>query len=249
MSRLEYGEDTVELLKRLGNIKDDTLDVSHLKINSLPELPTTIKKLHCSYTQLEYLPALPECLEVLDCMSVPLKELPRLPSNLKKMYCYYTNIQILPHLPPNLEALYCCFNESLHTIRNFSDSLKIIWCYHNPKLETIPELPSKLEELSCHTTPISSLPGLTYLSNKLKKLVCSNTNIKRLPVYFPDSIEILSCPKSCLEAMFGLPKNLKQVWCNGYLVIYKSKEIEIIKNMSMFDEETDDYKIALIRRL
>ena len=64
---MAHGPDTVKLLSRISAIDDGTLDVSWLKITSLPELPETLTRLYCYNTQLSVLPKLPETLTYLDC--------------------------------------------------------------------------------------------------------------------------------------------------------------------------------------
>ena len=87
---MTYGQDTEELLRRIANIQKNTLNVSTLRLTSLPELPFGLQTLWCSNTQLTSLPELPSGIQELWCYNTQLTSLPELPSGLQKLWCYNT---------------------------------------------------------------------------------------------------------------------------------------------------------------
>ena len=104
---MAHGPDTVELLLRISAIRDGNLDVSWLKITSLPELPETLTHLRCNNTQLSVLPKLPETLTHLVCWNTQLSVLPKLPETLIRLDCSDTQLSVLPKLPETLTYLNC----------------------------------------------------------------------------------------------------------------------------------------------
>ncbi len=94
---MAYGRDTETLLNRLEDSSllyrrlfrsigcggPTRLYLSGLHIHSLPELPSTLEELNCSYTQITSLPALPKTLKLLKCFETPLTSLPELPEGLE----------------------------------------------------------------------------------------------------------------------------------------------------------------------
>ena len=119
---MAHGPDTVKLLSRISAIDDGTLDVSWLKITSLPELPETLTRLYCYNTQLSVLPELPETLTYLDCRSTQLSVLPKLPEALTYLSCGNTQLSVLPKLPETLTYLDCS-NTHLKLLRNDGESI------------------------------------------------------------------------------------------------------------------------------
>ena len=69
------------------------------KVTSLPELPGSLRELHCSDNQLTSLPELPSSLTSLDCGNNQLTSLPELPSCLSRLGCGKKQVTRLPEMP------------------------------------------------------------------------------------------------------------------------------------------------------
>ena len=88
-----YGPYTEKALQRIqeweqkGDVKGK-LNLSNLRLTSLPPLPASLKVLYCSNTPLSTLPELPASLQELVCFKTPLTTLPELPASLKDLCCY-----------------------------------------------------------------------------------------------------------------------------------------------------------------
>ena len=137
------------------------LDLIHLGLTHLPDLPDTLKILYCNYNKLTSLPDnLPRNLEILYCSYNELTILPNnLPRNLEILYCSYNNkLTSLPDLPDTLQILYCSYNQ-LTSLPDLSRNLEILYCDHN-QLINLPELPNTLKELNCNWNELTSLPEL-----------------------------------------------------------------------------------------
>lgn len=153
---MSYGQDTDELLRRIDNIVDGSLNIVGLHVTSLPLLPEGLKSLWCSNSDLRSLPKiLPSSLLILDCSFTYISELPVLPSGLKQLCCEYCP---LVKLQPLFEGL---------LLLDVSYTL----------LSTLPALPASLQSLYCSYTDISLLPALPV---GLRILDCSNTKILSL---------------------------------------------------------------------
>ena len=127
---MEYGPDTEPLLTMINNLGiGNTLDLRTLNITSLPQLPTNLTKLECSYTPITELPPLPITLKLLKCANTQITELP---ATLKLLDCSHTQITELPELPTTLERLLC------------SDT----------QITELPPLPLSLKELQCRGCPL-----------------------------------------------------------------------------------------------
>ena len=168
---MAHGPDTEELLRRISVVvttKGTYLDVSRLRITSLPTLPHTLETLVCEHM-------------------TRLTSLPDLPPNLTKLICGYSSIQSLPKLPNYLKTL-MCNNTGITEFPSLPRGLQVFVCSHLSILK-LPPLPPYLIKLICNDTLINSLPPLPHT---LECLNCISTNIVTLPP-LPDSLSILKC--------------------------------------------------------
>ena len=182
---MAHGPDTEELLRRIAtynslpmrllrylNLRKNILDVSVLRITSLPTLPPGLQNLECKYTHLTSLPDLPVGLQRLYCYGTQITCLPALPVGLQKLLCFNTPITSLPKLPHTLQELIC----------------------YNTQITSLPELPAGLRYLSCWDTPLRSLPDLPA---GLQVLCCSCTRLTTLPE-LPATLHVLNCSSTPL---------------------------------------------------
>jgi len=142
----------MDLTQRIDDSrKTGILDVSHMNLTSLPELPDNLTQLDCSNNRLTSLPRLPPNLRELDVFMNQLTSLPPLPTHLVALACNSNRLTQLPPLPPTLEALYCLNNE-LTSLPNLPESLDVLWCSDN-RLTELPTLPTKIDSLVVHNNP------------------------------------------------------------------------------------------------
>ncbi len=201
-----------------GNV-DDILDLSFLRLTSLPDLPSSLKILYCYNNQLTSLPDLPSSLKILICDNNKITNLPNLPSSLQKLSCSNNYLTSLPDLP-SLQKL-SCSNNKLTDLPNLPSSLKILHCNEN-YLTSLPDLPTNLQELNCNANELTSLPDL------------------------PSSLKILSCSSNQLTSLPDLPLNLQVLYCKNNPFLKDSfrpnnPPVKIPYNIMNTDLEPDEY--------
>ncbi len=98
---MAYGQDTERLLRCIAT-SGHILDISRLRIHSLPQLPERILGLFCDYTELAELPELPPRLQMLSIIDTNVKRLPTLPETLCGFYIHGTQITELPEIPASV---------------------------------------------------------------------------------------------------------------------------------------------------
>lgn len=138
------------------------LDCSNNKLSELPPfLPESLIELHCEFNWLRELPELPSRLKVLDCsyQTWLLQEFPVFPSSLKELYCNNNALDKLPCLPMNLTVLDCSNNDLTH-IPYLPHTLVTLDCTKNCISELPSKLPPHLEILKCENNKIYKLPCL-----------------------------------------------------------------------------------------
>ncbi len=131
--------------KCLPNSLPPNLEILHLEgvdIQSLPELPNSLRFLICKFTMLTSLPQLPAALDSLICNFTMLETLPILPSNLQTLDCSYSPIKSFPLLPPNLKGL-CISYCKITNIPTLPKMLKFLECV-GLLLQEFPTLPSSI---------------------------------------------------------------------------------------------------------
>jgi hypothetical protein len=147
-------------LSRFVNLK--YLDCDNNQLTYLPNLPSSLVGLYCSYNQLINLQKLPNNLEVLDCNSNKLTYLPSLPNSLNSLFCYNNKLTYLPELPNCLKVLDCNSNK-LTYLPSLHNSLNSLFCYNN-QLTNLPNLPNSLTKCSIHFTNISEIINIDYIT-------------------------------------------------------------------------------------
>jgi len=202
-----HDKDTIEY-RFYECIKDGgkTLDLSHLSLLNLPEIPQAIinqvKYLFLSENKLTQLNDLSfmENLVVIDLCNNNLSSVPTLPVTIEELLVMNNKINGINSLGqyPFLKRINCSNN----LIREIPiiDSVEILICENN-KIEFIPKLP------------------------KLIKLMATNNRIKNLLDY--DNLRILEIENNGLENINGC-KNLRELYCN-------CNNISTLKNLNKIE--------------
>ena len=118
-------------------IPGERLNLSHLRLSSLPDLPAGLERLDCWNNQLTSLGDLPRGLKWLDC---------------GWNFLGWNHLTPLPNLPGSLEVLDCSHN-LLTSLENLPRGLKRLSCHQN-RLISLPDLPGSLEVLNCRNNPL-----------------------------------------------------------------------------------------------
>lgn len=148
---MAHGPDTEALMRRV-NRATTNLDVTYMDITSLPQLPRTLKTIHCYGTNITSLPPLPAGLKKLFCSYTQITSLPQLPAGLEVLECSDTPLTSLPELPAGLQKLDCSKNR-LTSLPELPAGLKELKCY-DTQIRILPELPEGLEVLYVWDTPL-----------------------------------------------------------------------------------------------
>ncbi|EKG2000721.1 T3SS effector E3 ubiquitin-protein ligase IpaH4.5, partial [Shigella flexneri] len=173
----------VRLLKICLDTREPVLNLSLLKLRSLPPLPLHIRELNISNNELISLPENSPLLTELHVNGNNLNILPTLPSQLIKLNISFNrNLSCLPSLPPYLQSLSARFNS----------------------LETLPELPSTLTILRIEGNRLTVLPELPH---RLQELFVSGNRLQELPE-FPQSLKYLKVGENQLRRLSRLPQEL-----------------------------------------
>jgi len=215
-----------------NGITEDELDLSGLRLSSLPKLPNNLLLLNCSSNNLKRLQNLPLSLQKLNCYSNyltiienlselshlselvcrrnQLTRLPTLPNRLKILKCANNRLNKLPKLPNTLEHLDFGSNLLIRDLPNLSHliNLKILYCYSN-KLTNLRDLPINLQELDCGNNKLTSLH---LLPNTLKILECSGNDLTSLSE-LPTTLQKLDCGNNKLTSLQILPGSLISLNC------------------------------------
>lgn len=165
--------------------QDWTINVSDLKLSTLPPLPADLKGLVSRRNRLNRLPEnLPQDLQRLDVIGNQLSSLPKnLPQGLRSLNANANELSTLPeNLPIGLQILDVNANE----------------------LSTLPEnLPQDLQHLGVSVNHLSVLPKV--LPARLQFLYASSNRLSTLPANLPTGLEILDI--SCNQ-LSKPPENL-----------------------------------------
>ena len=124
-------------IKRIQASQNGYVDLCHLGLTSLPELPDYITCLWCNGNRLTSLPSLPPRLFQLRCDHNELTELPPLPSKLQTLRCDQNCLTSLPDLPESLRSLWCD-NNNLTSLPLLPTQLVNLWCEGNRLLPRLP---------------------------------------------------------------------------------------------------------------
>lgn len=211
-------------LNIFANIQELRFD--NIELSSLPNLPDSIRILHCAEIKLRYLPKyLPYNLQQLICYENNLTSLPALPPSLQVLNCSSNQLTSLPSLPITLQKLHCSSNQ-LESIPNLPYNLKEFFCYNN-QLSALPLLPAGLATLGCAENQLTVLPPLP---DNLRTLHCYNNQLIFLPP-LPDNLRTLYCYGNQLYCLPDLPENLILFFCfnNDINLIIEDYDVDVMR--------------------
>lgn len=250
VNSLPYDMDSLEYrFNECTESNNKLLDLSHLGLTDLPNIPPQIKYLFinnnlfnknlnlshlknlkildCSNNSLTSLPTLPEFLEEILCRNNSIDNIDVITKyNIKRLDCSYNKINKIPIID-SLEILYCSHNNIVHI--PCMNNLKKLDCRSN--MISIIESMKNLELLECDKNKLSSIKDFPTL----KYLFCNNniiTNLENL-----DSVEIIHCVKNNINKLKFFYK-LKELMCDAQLEVisirYQLSHIEEKKNIKVF---------------
>lgn len=171
-------------IKYLSNL--ELLECTSSDLDSLPELPTTLKYLNCIGNNLLVFPQLPQGILSFEAAFNRFTAMPMLPSSLIILDVSGGLITGTLNLPPNLESA-ICYNNGFTSIGTLPSSLINLNVGRN-QISSIPALPSTLKILECSTNPLTS--PLPALPASLESLGASQCNLTVTPVLGPNLITI-----------------------------------------------------------
>ena len=155
---------------------DEILNLSALKLHTLPPLPDSVQILYCGNPNMVYIKSLPLHLKQLWAGNSQLRRLPPLPHSLTHLDISHTHIRTLPNLPTSLKLLYAS-SSSLECLPQLYTGIEILHLNSTP-LKCIARIPESVKELNINSAQIGSLPRLPP---RLRVLNMANTGIKVLP--------------------------------------------------------------------
>jgi hypothetical protein len=169
------------------------LNLSRLKLTTLPPLPSNLRRLKCYRNALTSLEGLPK--------------------GLKQIWCNSNNLETLKGLPDGLLFISCADNENLNSIVDIPDSVRAIRLGDCREVSTITSLPSNLEYLDIWC--MGGLSKIEAFPSKLKVLDISETHslwtFKTLPV-FPESLKVVNIFMTTLNKLPDLPDGLESLY-------------------------------------
>lgn len=177
-----------------------SLTINFAQLKSLPNLPNSLKELHCTRTLITSLPPLPSNLEILDLPYNRLTSLPPFPNSLTFLNCSFNQLKSLPTLSESLRYLDCQDN-LIAKLPILTDKLWLLNCANN-QLYCLPFLPLTLKSLSVYGNNITCLP------NKVEGLWAQSSTGTLLPVCSVPNQNFIkaiknSCP-SCIDSCYRL---------------------------------------------
>lgn len=239
-------KDTIEY--RINECKKEngiTLDLSHLRLQSLPEIPESlhntikflfisgnnIQKIDVSFlsklivldictNNLNMVPILPTYIEELlikDNKLVDINELSKY-GHLKRLDCSQNNIETIPVIS-SLEILICNKNR-IKKIPKYMNLIKLL-CPNN-NIDTINDLPY-LEILDCENNNLTKLGCY----NNLQELYCNRNNIKTIHAY--PKIELIHCHSTNIKKIEYM-STLRELLCDYNNDLILSKYFKIVSS-------------------
>ena len=188
-------------IKYLNNL--ESLELNSAWLDSLSELPSTLKYLDCDLSHLSVFPQLPQGILSFSAKFNRMTTLPTIPSSLKILDISSGLITGTINLPVNLETANCN-NNSFTSIDSIPSTLLSLDIGRN-QINSLPNLPSSLESLNVGSNQLNSLPSLPP---GLKYLECGNNPMTSPLPALPASLESLGASQCNLTVTPVLGPNL-----------------------------------------
>lgn len=184
----------------------DNLRCYYVPVDSISELPTSLRVLHCYVTNLRKLPPLPAGLQSLQCAGSNITYLPELPAGLEYLDCSRNYISTLPALPNILNHLDCNRNP-IHSIQSLPDSLRYFDCSED-SLTSLPVIPQFITTLYCNYNQLTTLPTFANNGALLQSAVFTYNRLTSL-ITLPKAYS-LDCSKNQITSIREIngPRNL-----------------------------------------
>lgn len=202
---MEQANEIVLKWIHIGNVNKE-LNLSNLKLTSLPKIPSEVKYLVCIDNYITKIEELPTELVSLNISKNDILELCPLPPKLNYLNCYNNKLSKLPSLPLHLNFLNCGRN-LLTELPSLPKNLTNLICLMN-QLTDLPKLPPKLTLLNVkdnHLTLLKNLP------NTLQTLNCSKNDIVEMTQKL-SHLKILDISKNRVNKLYLSP-NLIELKC------------------------------------
>jgi Leucine-rich repeat (LRR) protein len=214
---------TIPVLDLSGLLDEhlETLVLLGNRIDTIINIPSSLKHLYIRNGSLGHLPALPAGLKTLLLMSVDGLEnldadraLPALPPTLATLELYNTAIHNLPSLPLTLEKLVCS-QMMLTRLPDLPAGLVHLTCERIVNFALLPlVLPPSLQTLICRSCPlVAALPD--DLPPTLGHIDCSGNRLERLPARMPPYLAYLYCGGNRIRELPPLPNTVRILNCAG----------------------------------
>lgn len=219
--------------KKNSNIE---LDLSLLKLNTLPEIPNGVEQLNCGGMLLTSLKALPPNLKRLDCSGFLGKEFDYLPNGLEYLKCNGSSIEIIDNLPNSLKKLEIGYYTPIKIINKLPPNLRHLDLNYADVLEEI-NCPFP-ETLRCIILTMTRVKHLPRLPDSVKKFnIFMDYSIKYIP-NLPNKLKVLGINSNRIKSLPPLPEGLLRLYVNSLslldnnilpnsICILKSNEIEL----------------------
>jgi len=165
-----------------------SLNLSHLRLTELPDLPAGVTELWCSYNCLTMLPeTLPAGLTQLVCSNNQLLSLPdTLPAGLTELWCYNNQLTTLPEiLPAGLTTLSCGKNQLTTLPEILPAGLTTLYCWGNnlpdrQGNESIPEYVARVNAFAEAASQDRIVARCALYFEELAKTVWHPQRVERL---------------------------------------------------------------------
>jgi len=169
------------------------------------------KWLNLSCLNLETLPPLPSSLRRLKCDSNLLTSLNGLPKGLRILKCSATWVVNFKGLPKGLLSIECIDNDSLVSIDDIPDSVRYIKLESCDYIKKINHLPVNLEKfIFWHA---ARLKHISYFPLKLRELSIGETSLNIIPI-LPNSLRMIEFYFTKIDILHNLPDSLETLITN-----------------------------------
>lgn len=227
--------------KKVDNWKPgEELNLEHLGLSVLPEIPEGVEELNCRYNMLTKIPKLPSSIKYLNigCNMISSIDYNDLPEGLEYLSCHNNSLtKMPPRLPISLKILIVCDNKITELPEGLCMSYLEYFRCRNNSITTITNLPVTLKSLYCCYNPILRFDGLP---DNLKTLMCTHCGLREITCGLPRKLKKFDCSNNKLTSLPLLPSGLKSLDCNDNFLhllpaLPNTLEWLLIQNNRLYD--------------